>query len=165
MSERRRVTVCPVEELPPGERVIVEVDGLSIGVFNVDDEFYALANVCPHHLAPLCEGTVTGESVSGDVGEYEMIRHGEIIQCPWHGWKFDIETGESVFNPHELRTRTFDVGVEPAASGETGDENSCEDCAAAPDAAAKDETELMGDRPPIETYDVDVEHKTVVLYL
>ena len=59
----RRVDVCPVEELPPGERRIVEVEGLShsVGVFNVDGEFHALANVCPHHLAPLCEGRITGE--------------------------------------------------------------------------------------------------------
>lgn len=136
-----RVEVCPVEELPPGERTIVEAEGLSIGVFNVDGEFFALNNVCPHQLAPLCEGPVTGEVTAPDVGEYEMTRQGEVVRCPWHGWEFDIETGESVFNPH-LHTRTFDVEVE-AAYG----------------------TELAGEEPPVETYDVEVEREMVVLHV
>lgn len=137
-----RVEVCPAEDLPPGERTIVEAEGLSIGVFNVDGEFYALNNVCPHQLAPLCEGPVTGEVTAPDVGEYEMTRQGEIVRCPWHGWEFDIETGESAFNPH-LRTRTFEVELEECEYG----------------------TELEGEEPPVETYDVEVEREMVVLYL
>ena len=152
----RRIEVCPVTDLPPGEKTIVSVDGLphSVGVFNVNGSFYALANLCPHHLAPLCEGTITGEMVAENVGEYNLIRDGEIIQCPWHGWKFDIRDGSSVFNPHALQTRTYDVAVETTESTE--------------EQSASDEpygTPLLGEEPPVDTYEVDVEEDVVVLYV
>ena len=91
--------VCRASELPPGERRIVEIDGVSVGVFNIDGEFYALANVCPHQLAALCSGEITGIVTSSGVGEFEWERDGEIIRCPRHKWAFDIKTGESIFNP------------------------------------------------------------------
>jgi nitrite reductase/ring-hydroxylating ferredoxin subunit len=164
-----RVEVCPADELPPGERTVVEVDGLphSVGVFNVDGEYHALANVCPHHLAPLCEGTITGEMTSEGVGDYRLIRDGEVIRCPWHGWKFDIADGRSVTNPHRLRTRTYETAVETRSAGEAGTE--------APDGAEGEggsETEideygtaLKGDEPPVDSYEVDVEDAIVVLYV
>lgn len=147
-----RHEVCPVEDLAPGERRIVEVSGLSIGVFNVDSEFYALNNVCPHQLAPLCEGRITGTVTSEKVGEYDWEKDGQIVQCPWHHWEFDIKTGESVFNPHKVRTRTFDVEVETRARGDDS-QMSCYG------------TSLQGEEPPVETYDVEVEDDIVVLYL
>lgn len=141
-----RYEVCPVEELPPGDRRIVELDnGFSFGVFNVDGEFYALANVCPHQLAPLCEGEITGEMVAGDPGEFERIREGEVIRCPWHGWKFNIADGTSVFNPH-LKTRSFEAGVEAPDCVEYG-------------------TDLAGEEPPVESFDVEVEDAVVVVYV
>lgn len=152
-----RHEVCPVADLPPGERTIVEAEGLSVGVFNVDGEFHALNNVCPHQLAPLCEGKLTGEVTAPDVGEYEMTRQGEVVRCPWHGWEFDIASGESVFNPH-LRTRTFEVAVE--ASEEAADEPGDGEAG-----ASEYGTELSGEEPPVETYDVAVEDEVVVLYL
>lgn len=145
-----RYEVCPAEELGPGERKIVEPDELphSVGVFNVDGEYHAVANVCPHQLAPLCEGTITGEMASEGVGDFQPTRDGEVIQCPWHGWKFDITDGTSLFNPHEVRTRTYEAAVEtPDEQLETYG------------------TELEGDEPPVDTYDVRVEEATVVVYL
>jgi nitrite reductase/ring-hydroxylating ferredoxin subunit len=43
-----RFEVCPVADLAPGERVIADLDGVEVGVFNVDGEYYALKNDCPH---------------------------------------------------------------------------------------------------------------------
>ncbi len=100
-----------VSELPPGSRKIVEIAGRSIGVFNVDGEFYALRNVCPHQGAPLCQGSVGGTAAASAPGEYVWEREGEILRCPWHGWEFDITTGRSVFNPHRMRVKRFDVTV------------------------------------------------------
>lgn len=152
MSERHEI--CPASEFSPGERRIIEVEGLphSIGVFNVDGTFHALANVCPHQLAPLCEGEITGETVSDKVDDYRRIREGEVIQCPWHGWKFNIEDGTSVFNPHELRTRTYEVAVEESA-GAGNDED------------VESGTVLEGEEPPVDTYSVEVEEEVVVLYV
>ena len=104
--------ICRVSDLPPGERKIVEVRSRSIGVFNVHGEYYALRSLCPHQGAPLCRGTITGTARSTAPGEIIWERDGRILRCPWHGWEFDIATGRSVFNPHRLRVRTYDVTVE-----------------------------------------------------
>jgi len=162
-----RHVVCPADELQPGDRKIIEAGGLSVGVFNIDNEYYALNNVCPHQLAPLCEGDLTGLVTSEEVDaeKYEYERPGEIITCPWHNWEFDVKTGESVFNPH-LRTRTYDVEVETAEDLDDemleelaeGDEESIPPC-------QKYGASLAGDEPPIETYDVAVEDEMVVVYV
>lgn len=103
--------VARTSELPPGERKIVEVEGRSIGVFNVHGEYYALRNACPHQGAPLCLGSVQGTAVPSRPGEYRWEREGEILRCPWHGWEFDLTTGQSIFNPHRTRVRSYQVTV------------------------------------------------------
>jgi nitrite reductase/ring-hydroxylating ferredoxin subunit len=129
--------VCRLAELPPGERRIVEVEGRSIGVFNVDGSLYALRNTCPHQGAPLCRGLITGLMRPSAPGVYEWTREGEIVRCPWHGWEFDITNGQSVFNPHRTRVRSYDVTVEPAPAAE----------------------------PSIETYPLSVEDGVVMLHV
>ncbi len=131
-----RHVVCRVEELPPGERKIIVVGGRAIGVFNVNGAFYALRNACPHQAGPLCQGTITGLLTASDQHHLSVTREGEIIRCPWHGWEFDITTGRSIFNPHRLRVRAYDVTIEP------------------------DE-----DDPSIETFPVTVERGRVVVHI
>jgi len=104
--------VGTVGEIPPGERRIVEVEGRSIGVFNVDGTFYALRSQCPHQGAPLCCGRITGLLTARDQRNLELSREGEILRCPWHGWEFDITNGRSIFNPHRMRVRSYEVTVE-----------------------------------------------------
>lgn len=113
-----RYIVAPVAEIPPGERKIVEIAGRSIGVFNVDGEFFALRNRCPHQGGPLCHGPVGGFVSSSGPGDYHLTRHGEILRCPWHGWEFDIRTGQSWFDPARVRVRAYDVSLEPFGAGE-----------------------------------------------
>jgi len=107
-----RHVVGKVSEVNPGERRIVEADGRSIGVFNVDGAFFALRNSCPHQAAPLCLGAIKGMTMPSKPGEYIWARDGEILRCPWHGWEFDIKTGRSIFNPHRMRVKAYDVTVE-----------------------------------------------------
>ncbi|MCZ6632696.1 MAG: Rieske (2Fe-2S) protein [bacterium] len=104
--------VAPVKEIPPGERKIVELEGRSIGVFNVNGEFYALRNRCPHQGGPMCEGKLTGFVTADVPGEYTYSRKGEILRCAWHGWEFDVKTGQSWFDPVKTRVRAYDVRVE-----------------------------------------------------
>jgi len=83
MSERdtsglRRV--CAVNDVSPESPEVVEVDGQFVAVFESDGEYYALDNACPHQGGPLGQGKVEDECV----------------YCPWHGWQFDVETGEHV---------------------------------------------------------------------
>ncbi len=112
-QEDKRVVVGRVRDFPPDTRQLVEVDGIEIGVFNVKGTYYALRSSCPHQGAPLCRGRVVGTNVSSKTYEREYAREGEIIKCPWHGWEFEISSGRSIFNPHKVRARAYDVSIEP----------------------------------------------------
>ena len=154
-----RHVICPAAEIPPGERRIVEVGERSIGIFNVDGRFYALRNVCPHQRAPLCKGKVTGTNLPGSKpGEFNWAREGEIIRCPWHNWEFDITTGQSVFNPHKMRVKAYQVAVE------AGGPATSTDGAAAGVAGATVDVPGTPD-PSVETYEVREEQQMVVLYV
>ena len=105
--------IGPAAEIPPGGRRIVTLEGRSIGVFNVGGEFFALRNSCPHQGGPLCQGVLSGFVVPGRPGEYRYVRRGEILRCPWHGWEFDVRTGQSYFDPSQARVRTYPVELVP----------------------------------------------------
>ena len=146
-----RHVVCRVEELPPGERKIIDVHGRAIGVFNVNGAYYALLNRCPHRAAPLCKGPITGLVSSPEQYKFDFCRDGEIVRCPWHGWEFDITNGRSVFNPHRVRAKSYEVTVEPASDDAPG---------AAPRLVGPDE-----DDPSIETFPVSIEQEVVVVHI
>ena len=135
-----RYVVGTVDEIAPGTRKIVEVGGRSLGVFNVNGEYFALLNRCPHQAGPLCKGNAYGFLKSGAVGEYEYSRPGEIVRCPWHGWEFDVRTGQSWFDPVQVRVRRYDVTVAPGSAllGEGSDEQVAEGAAPPPAAPGTD---------------------------
>jgi 3-phenylpropionate/trans-cinnamate dioxygenase ferredoxin subunit len=111
-----KCVVAAVGDIPPGERKIVEVAGLSIGVFNLKGEFFAVRNRCPHQGGPLCEGKLWGLLEAPVPGEFALSRRGEILSCGWHGWEFDVRTGQSWCDPKRLRARTYDVRVESGST-------------------------------------------------
>ena len=94
-----RHVVGRAADLPPGGRKLVKAGGREIGVFNVHGAYYALANICPHGGGSLCEGFITGLSVAPRPGQYDLIRAGEFLRCPLHGWEFEIATGQSYCDP------------------------------------------------------------------
>src|ERR1700730_4065569 len=87
-----KVVVGKVSDFENGDRKIIDVNGKSIGVFRVDDQFYALRNRCPHQFGPLCAG-------------------------PWHGWEYDLATGQSFMGPGRGNTPalSYDVNVLPGS--------------------------------------------------
>ncbi len=103
------------DDIPPGSRKIVRVAGRSIGVFNVDGEFYAIRNRCPHQGAPLCEGKLWGSLTADKPGSFSYSASREILTCVWHGWEFSLRTGQSWCDPQRLRVRSYSVGVEPSS--------------------------------------------------
>jgi len=111
-----RHVVASVDEIPVGGRKIVEVVGRSIGVFNVGGEYFALRNRCPHQGGPLCRGKLWGAIEASVPGEVHFSRQGEILTCAWHGWEFEIRTGQSWCEPSRLRVRSYEVRVEPGAA-------------------------------------------------
>lgn len=108
-----RFVVGRVDEIPPGERRIVEANGREIGVFNIGGRFYAMLNRCPHLGAPLCEGGVVNQIESSVPGDVRLDEDRTFVTCPFHNWEFDVETGQSYWNP-KLRARPFAVALEGA---------------------------------------------------
>ena len=79
----RTVRVAAADEIPPGERKIVEIGGRSIGVFNVAGEYFALRNRCPHQGGPLCEGAFSRvEARRAGTGRYERGARGRDHPLP-----------------------------------------------------------------------------------
>ena len=114
----RRYVVARVDDILEGERLIVEVAGREIGIFNINGEFFALRNRCPHLGGPLCVGDVLGLVYSSEPGDVRFDPSKRLVTCPWHGWEFDIKTGQSYFNPR-LRARRYDVEARsPEEAGE-----------------------------------------------
>ena len=95
--------------------MIVEAGGRSIGVYNVGGDYLAIRNRCPHQGGPLCEGVQVGAVTSERPGDYRHTRPGEIVRCPWHGWEYDLRTGQSWFDPARVVVRRYDVSVEAGA--------------------------------------------------
>jgi nitrite reductase (NADH) small subunit len=109
-KESNQWPVARASEINPGERQFVEVKGHSISLFNVNGEFIAVLNICPHELAPVCRGKVRGTTLPSPPGEYLWGREGEILACPWHGWEFDLLTGKALAD-ERVRLRRYPVTV------------------------------------------------------
>ena len=90
-----RVVVGKVSDFQNGDRKIVDVNGKSVGVFRIDDQFYAIRNRCPHQWGPLCLGNFAPRAVSSGPGDVHMDDGPPLLACPWHGWEYDIATGQS----------------------------------------------------------------------
>ena len=151
-----KYVVGTLAELPPGGRKVVELEGRSIGVFNIDGELFALRNRCPHQGGPLCLGVVSGLALATTPDDLRYIRRGEILRCPWHQWEFDIRTGQSWVDPEKTRVRRYDATVEPGSALLTAD------------AEGGDELLEAGfEKGPYvaETYEVSVEEQYVVVSL
>lgn len=73
-----------VEDIPIGKGIVVIIhDGTEIALFNVNGNIFAIDNTCPHMGGPLGEGDLEGC----------------VVTCPWHGWQFDVKTGNCLNMP------------------------------------------------------------------
>lgn len=93
------VNVAKATEIPEGEREFFDVDGREIAVLNVGGEYYAVGNFCPHMGGPVGNGPVR-ETADRNV-----------IMCPFHEWRFDLDTGDAVF-PGKQRIKKYEVSLE-----------------------------------------------------
>ncbi len=91
------VRVAAIEDIPPGERLLVELEGIRIAVFNLDGDYYAIEDVCTHDGGPLVEG--------------EVLDGGQ-VECPRHGARFDIRTGEALSMPAFEPTPSYEVQID-----------------------------------------------------
>jgi 3-phenylpropionate/trans-cinnamate dioxygenase ferredoxin subunit len=91
------ISVAPVSELSNGQRMIVEIDGEPLAVFNIGGTFYAIADVCSHDDGPVAEGDLQNE--------FE-------IECPRHGARFDVRNGKVLSFPAIIDIPAYPVKVE-----------------------------------------------------
>ena len=147
-----RFVVGTTSEIPPGERKIVTVAGRSIGVFNVEGQYYAIRNRCPHQGAPLCEGKLWGSLRADKPGSFQYDGTKEIIACISHGWEFSVKTGQSWCDPQRLRVRRYDVELEDGKA--LADESPEPSAQADPEAPAPG---MVKGPYVVETYSVAVE--------
>ena len=94
------IKVLNKSQLPPGKAATVHVNGKAVALFNVDGQFYALSNACPHRGGRLGEGDLAGKEIT----------------CPWHGWSFDVTTGAATHTPaqapcHAVKVEGEDILV------------------------------------------------------
>jgi 3-phenylpropionate/trans-cinnamate dioxygenase ferredoxin subunit len=100
-----------VEDFPPHRWTLVEVDGRELGVFNTGERFYCVRNKCPHEGAPLCVRELTGTMLPSAPRTFEWGLEDRVLTCPWHGWQFDVESGEMVFGTGARRLTTYELEV------------------------------------------------------
>ena len=89
--------VARLDDIPTNNGLVVKVGPREIGLFRVNDEVYALRNVCPHQAGPIGDGGLFPHHcarVSEDKGVEEYFDYeSPVVACPWHGWEFDVRTG------------------------------------------------------------------------
>lgn len=150
----REVKVAAVEEIPNGERKIVQVDDLSIGIFHHNGNWYALLNHCLHRGGPVATGCLEVDTLS----------------CPWHGFQYDVKTGSLLVDPG-VKLETFLVTIRdaevflslPELEPFEADHNSIHD--EAPDAPALKENEFLAvDLEPGQARLVIVDGQKVAVY-
>lgn len=95
-TELEYVTVATVDELGDGDRLIVDIDGDPIAVFNLGGKYYAIMDICSHDDGPVAEGPLEGHE----------------IECPRHGAHFDVRTGEVLSLPAVVDIPAYPVRVE-----------------------------------------------------
>ena len=110
-QKNKKHSVCKASDLKPGERLLVEISGLTIGVFNVEGTFYALHDRCPHVGGALCHGPLTGTTLPSIEREYVYANEGRILRCAWHGWEFEVESG-TCLSDAKIKARTYNVSLE-----------------------------------------------------
>jgi nitrite reductase/ring-hydroxylating ferredoxin subunit len=106
-----RYVVARTGDIPDGQRLVTEVGGRKIGVFNVKGKFYALLHRCPHAHGPLCDGLLQKRVYAEKPGLIRDDPNTLFLSCPWHGWLFDLDTGQSWWDPGKTRARRFPVEV------------------------------------------------------
>jgi nitrite reductase/ring-hydroxylating ferredoxin subunit len=94
VREARRV--ASLAEVPAGQLKLVELDGTRIVLARVGDRVYACGDTCSHQGGPLSEGRLSGNRLA----------------CPWHGWMYDVRTGQCLFPGRGAGVPSYPVQVD-----------------------------------------------------
>lgn len=89
------VTIAPVDDVPNGQRLFLEIDNVQIVILNIAGEFSAIEDVCSHDDGPLGDGELDGKE----------------IVCPRHGARFDVRTGKALSLPAIVDIRAYPIRI------------------------------------------------------
>lgn len=107
--------VCHQSEIEERQPFTSEINGKTIGIIRANNQYYAYENACPHFGGPVCLGGVFGK-ISLELDAEKKVKREVVSEesfnlvCPWHGFEFDLDTGECVFDDqYKLRKYSVDV--------------------------------------------------------
>lgn len=108
--------VAEADEVDEGGRLVIELEGREVGIFKLDGELHAYTSWCAHQSGPICEGIIGGTveatfDRNTQTTTRRWTREGHLIRCPWHGWEYDLKSGECLSNP-DVRLPKHDIRVE-----------------------------------------------------
>jgi nitrite reductase/ring-hydroxylating ferredoxin subunit len=111
----REIVIGKAAAFPNPGRRVVEIDGAEVGVFCQHGKFTAFENVCPHMGGPVCQGKIIArveEAIANDKTSlgFAFSKEQTNVACPWHGYEFNISTGQHQGNPR-LRLRPVRIEV------------------------------------------------------
>ena len=98
--------VGPSEAFAEGDMHIVSVGKREIGVVRWQGELFAIRNLCPHMLAPVCAGTLVPRLTGPSYGVAEPDPGSAVLVCPWHRWEYDLRSGYNV-RDRRYRLKTY----------------------------------------------------------
>jgi nitrite reductase (NADH) small subunit len=103
--------VAQLDQLEDAKPRVFTVAGRSIGLIKSDSNIYAVRNICPHKAAPVCRGTFRGTMLPSDPGDFVFGMEDRVLQCPWHGWEFDLSTGRTLCGHGNKKLTLYPVTV------------------------------------------------------
>ena len=104
------VDVGRLQEFPDGQVTAVSIGRSEIGIIRWNGKIYAISAVCTHQGGPLCRGVLAGRLTALSPGDMTVQDAAPVIACPWHGWEFDVESGEAIWDPNQ-RVRIYPVYI------------------------------------------------------
>lgn len=152
--EHSETVIGKARDVPDGERLIVQVDDVSVGVFHHDGKWYAVRNHCLHRAGPVATGTLDGDTLT----------------CPWHGYQYRLTTGEYLNDPSitldtyqvEVRGEDLILRVPHITMGSDPDSGPNDDKADMP--TLEPNEFLVAEAPPGTTLEVLVDGEPVAVY-
>jgi 3-phenylpropionate/trans-cinnamate dioxygenase ferredoxin subunit len=96
------VTICPISDIPNGKREVFDINGRWVAIFNVDNRYYAIEDVCTHD----------GNTLTEDAKGKPVPLDGYEIECPRHGARFDIRDGKVLSAPAVKDVRWYSVHIQ-----------------------------------------------------
>jgi nitrite reductase (NADH) small subunit len=99
-----------IDDFAEGRISTVSLGRTEIGIIRWSGKIYAVSALCVHQGAPLCQGVLAGRMTALRPGDMALDDTAPVIACPWHGWEFDVKTGEALWDPR-IRVRVYTAQI------------------------------------------------------